>query len=269
MEKGKSILRGVRYSAKVSGEYYTELKKIVEYVNALFIRTVFNGLNTPTMARKIQAVEVQDESPNERYKRRLAAFNKYLKGKFSRKVIEQIAKRSLWRAGKYSEREFNRHLKTQIKSFGLDLEKGGVIKKYGSYMATAVEENVLLVQNLADEQAKRLQSIILRSVREGIAVEAVRGEIQSALGIGKRRAATIARTETHKLTQQLADRRAMDLGITRGKWRAVMDNRTSEQHARFNGKEFDLVKGLYDPRTDSYNWPGRRPNCRCWTEYII
>ena len=76
MEKGKSILRGVRYSAKVSGEYYTELKKIVEYVNALFIRTVFNGLNTPTMARKIQAVEVQDESPNERYKRRLAAFNK-------------------------------------------------------------------------------------------------------------------------------------------------------------------------------------------------
>ena len=115
------ILRGVRYSAKVSGEYYTELKKIVEYVNALFIRTVFNGLNTPTMARKIQNIEVQDESPNERYKRRLAAFNKYLKGKFSRKVIEQIAKRSLWRAGKYSEREFNRHLKTQIKSFGLDL----------------------------------------------------------------------------------------------------------------------------------------------------
>lgn len=59
--KGKVILRGVRYSARVSGAYYAELKKIVEYVNALFMRTIFVGLDTKQMAGKIK---VQDESPN-------------------------------------------------------------------------------------------------------------------------------------------------------------------------------------------------------------
>ena len=48
-----------------------------------------------------------------------------------------------------------------------------------------------------------------------------------------------------------------------------MDNRTSTQHAGFNGKKFNLKKGLWDPKTRSWNWPGRRPNCRCYTEYII
>lgn len=263
---GTGILRGVRYSARVSGAYYSELKKIVEYVNALFLRTIFAGLDTKQMAGKIK---VQDESPNERYKKRLAAFTKILKGKVSKAFIEKIARQSLTRADKYCERDFKRHLQASAKSFGVDLDKLGLWKKYSSYMATAVVENVSLVQDLADEQARRLQSIVLRSVREGLPVSRTRGEIEHALGVGKRRAATIARTETHKLTQQLADRRAEDLGITRGVWRAVMDNRTSEQHARFNGKEFDLVKGLYDPREKSYNWPGRRVNCRCWTEYII
>lgn len=264
-----AVIRGVRYSAKVSGAYYTELKKIVEYVNALFMRTIFAGLDTKQMARKIEGVKVADESPNERYKKRLAAFNKVLRGKVSRQVIERIARQSLERADKYCERDFKRHLRASAKSFGLDLEKLGLWKKYSAYMATAVEENVSLIEDLADEQARRLQSIVLRSVREGLALNTTEKELQNAFGIGKRRAATIARTETHKLTQQLADRRAQDIGVTRGVWRAVMDNRTSDQHRRFNGKEFDLKKGLYDPRERSYNWPGRRVNCRCWTEYIV
>ena len=60
-KRGKVILRGVRYSARVSGAYYDKLKKIVEYVNALFMRTIFAGLDTKQMAGKIK---VQDESPN-------------------------------------------------------------------------------------------------------------------------------------------------------------------------------------------------------------
>lgn len=257
-------IRGVRYSGGNAVSYYKELKKILAWMTEEFNRIVVRGLETNTMTKKITSIH--DESPNERYKKRLAEFNKVLRGKMSRKAIEKLVRRSLNKAASYSQRDFDR----KLKSFGIDLSKGqSVIKKYSSYMSTVVEENVLLVKNLTDEQSKRLQSVVLRGMREGVAISRTAGDVQRALGVAKRRAVLIARTETHKLTQQLADRRAEDAGLTRGVWRAVMDNRTSSQHARFNGKSFDLKKGLWDPKTRSWNWPGRRPNCRCWTDYII
>ena len=253
-KSGVRTMRGVRYSASNAAFYYQIMRSLVEYMQAEFDRTVMHGMG-----------KFRDESPNERYKAMLALFNKKLRAKYSAKVIEKLVRRALKRSSVYTQREFDRRLK----SFGIDLSKSDVMKRYSSYMSTAVMENVMLVKNLRDEQSKRLQSIVLRGMREGIPSTRLRGDIQHALQIGKHRATTIARTETHKLTQQLADARAMDVGMTRGVWRAVMDNRTSTQHASFNGKSFNLEKGLWDPKTRSWNWPGRRPNCRCWTEYIV
>ena len=256
----KSI-KGVRFSIAVSAKYYTALRKILEDLQAEFDRTVIKGLSTKEMVEKTETIH--DESPNERYKRMLAAFNKKMRGKYPRKVIEKLVRRALSTASSYSQREFDR----KLKSFGIDFK--GVEQKYSSYMSTAVEENVMLVKNLMEEQAKRLKSSVLRGLREGIPSTRLAGDLQKSLGIAKRRANTIARTETHKVTQQLADYRAEEVGLTKGIWRAMMDNRTSTQHARFNGKTFNLKKGLWDPQTKSWNWPGRRPNCRCYTEYII
>lgn len=254
-------LKGVKFSLAVSAKYYVVLRKILEDMQEEFDRTVVKGLSTKEMVEKTETIH--DESPNERYKRMLAAFNKKMRGKYPRKVIEKLVRRALSTASSYSQREFDR----KLKSFGLDFK--GVQQKYSSYMSTAVEENIMLVKNLMDDQAKRLKSSILRGLREGVPSTRLAGDLQKSLGIAKRRANTIARTETHKITQQIADYRAEEVGLTEGIWRAMMDNRTSTQHARFNGKTFNLKKGLWDSKTRSWNWPGRRPNCRCYTEYII
>lgn len=258
------VLKGVRYNAGISTKYYKDLRALLNWVFKEFERTVVAGLSTREMERKTESM-IYDESPNERYKKRLAEFNKKLRGKLSRKQIEKLVRRSLQTADSYTRREFNR----KLKSFGLDLTKGEEGKKFSSYMSTAVEENVQLVTNLVAEEAHRLKSTILRGMREGIPSSRLARGLEKDLGISKRRAALIARTETHKVTQQLADYRAQELGLTKARWRAVMDNRTSDQHARFNGREFDMRKGLWDPKTRTYNWPGRRPNCRCWSEYLI
>lgn len=254
-------LKGVRFSAAVSVKYYKMLRSMLDYMQEEFNRTVIKGLSTKEMVKKTETIH--DESPNERYKKMLALFNKKMRGKFPRKVIEKWVRRVLANASNYSQKEMDR----KLKSFGLDFK--GIQQKYGSYMSTAVEENIMLVKNLLDEQAKRLKSSVLRGLREGIPSTRLASDLQRSLGISKRRAATIARTETHKVTQQIADYRASELGLTEGYWRAMMDNRTSSQHASFNRKKFNLKEGLWDPKTQSWNWPGRRPNCRCWTEYII
>ena len=255
---------GVWYSGANTAFYYKELKKMLAWMAAEFERTVVHGLETKMMTEKITSI--RDESPNERYRKMLAEFNRRLRKKYPKSVIEKMVRRALKRSSDYSQREFDR----KMKKLGLDLTKGeNVIKKYGSYMSTVVEENIMLVKNLQDEQAKRLKSVVLRGLREGIAVSRLAGDLQKSMGIARRRAVLIARTETHKLTQQLADYRASEVGFEEGIWTAVMDNRTSSQHARFNGRRFNLKKGLYDSKTNSRNWPGRRPNCRCRTKYLI
>lgn len=254
-------IKGVRFSLAVSAKYYVVLRSMLDYMFKEFDRTVINGLSTQEMVKKTETIH--DESPNERYKKMLALFNKKMRGKFPRKVIEKLVRRALGTASSYSQKEVDR----KLMNFGLDFK--GVQQKYSSYMSTAVEENIMLVKNLLDEQAKRLKSSVLRGLREGIPSTRLAGDLQRSLGISKRRANTIARTETHKVTQQIADYRAEEVGLTEGIWRAMMDNRTSTQHASFNGKKFNLKKGLWDPKTRSWNWPGRRPNCRCYTEYII
>lgn len=264
VKKKPRKLNGVRFSNAISSIYYKELKKILDWMAKEFDRTVVAGLSTKTMQKKTETM-IYDESPNERYKKRLAMFNKKLRGKYSQKFIENLVRRSLDRASNYSLKEFDR----KLKSFGINISTGIGAKKFSSYTSTAVEENVMLVKSLMEDQSKRLKSVILRGMREGIPTPRLAGDIQKAIGISKRRAVLIARTETHKVTQQLADYRAQEVGLTEGIWRAMMDNRTSDQHARFNGKKFNLKKGMWDPRTRSYNWPGRRPNCRCYTEYII
>lgn len=255
-------VKGVRFSLAVSAKYYVVLRAMLEDMFKEFDRTVIKGLSTKEMVKKTETM-IYDESPNERYKKMLALFNKKMRGKYPRKVIEKLVRRALSTASSYSQREFDR----KMKSFGIDF-KGGT-QKYSSYMSTAVEENIMLVKNLMDEQAKRLKSSVLRGLREGIPSTRLAGDLQKSLGISKRRANTIARTETHKVTQQIADYRAEEVGLTEGIWRAMMDNRTSTQHASFNGRKFKLKKGLWDPKTRSWNWPGRRPNCRCYTEYIV
>ena len=257
-------MEGVKYSTSNTTYYYKLLRKMLVWMHEEFERTVIHGLETKSMTEKI--VSIRDESPNEKYKKMLALFNKKLRAKYPRKVIEKLVRRALKRSSDYSQREFNR----KLKSFGLDLSKGeNVLKKYSSYMSTVVEENIMLVKNLQDEQAKRLKSVVLRGLREGIAVNRLAGDIRKSLGIARRRATLIARTETHKLTQQLADYRASEVGFEEGVWTAVMDNRTSSQHAKFNGRRFNLKKGIWDPKTQSWNWPGRRPNCRCRTRYLV
>lgn len=254
-------IKGVRFSLAVSAKYYVVLRSMLDYMFKEFDRTVIKGLSTQEMVKKTETIH--DESPNERYKKMLALFNKKMRGKFPRKVIEKLVRRALGTASSYSQKEVDR----KLMNFGLDFK--GVQQKYRSYMSTAVEENIMLVKNLLDEQAKRLKSSVLRGMREGIPSTRLAGDLQRSLGISKRRANTIARTETHKVTQQIADYRAEEVGLTEGIWRAMMDNRTSTQHASFNGRRFKLKKGLWDPKTRSWNWPGRRPNCRCYTEYII
>lgn len=256
-------IEGVKYSAANSAYYYKIMRGMLEWMQEEFDRTVIRGLDTKQMIEKVTSFK--DESPNERYKKMLALFTKRLRTRYSNAVIDKMVRRALKRSESYSRREMERRLK----SFGIDLSKSEMYKRYSSYISTTVQENITLVKNLQEDQAKRLQSVVLRGMREGIAVNRLASEIQKTLGIAKRRATNIARTETHKITQQLADARAMDVGIERGIWRAVMDNRTSDQHARFNGKPFNLKKGLWDPKTKTWNWPGRRPRCRCRTIYII
>lgn len=254
-------IKAPKFNKALSVKYYKLLRTLLLFVNEEFQKTVIKGLSTKEMVSKT----IKDESPNERFKKMFALFNKRLSGKMSRERITKLVKKIINATDRYALGGVDK----QLKSFGIDLEKAGLLKKYSSFLSTTIEENVNLVKNLVEEQSFRLQSIVLRNMREGVPSTELAKQIQKSLGITKRRATLIARTETHKLSQQLSDLRMKEVGVKKAIWRAVMDNRTSDQHRKFDGKTFDIDKGIYDKDEGTWNLPARRPNCRCWAEYII
>ena len=92
----------------------------------------------------------------------------------------------------------------------------------------------------------------------------LREELQKRYEITKRRAATIARDQTNKATENLSRARMQSLGVTRGIWIHTSAGKTyRETHVKMDGKEFDLSKGMYDSAVNDYVFPASLPNCRC------
>lgn len=167
------------------------------------------------------------------------------------------------------QRDFTKQFKKM--GVGLDLANSDLLnKKYKEFLSVKIAENVAMVKELTDRQSRRVSNQILTAYKHGFTQRDFAKIVQKEYGVTKSRAATIARTEITKVTNSLSDARASDVGCTEGFWRTMGDNRVSEGHSKLEGKRFKLSKGCWDPEVRKWVLPGRaRPNCRCYTEYII
>ena len=53
-------------------------------------------------------------------------------------------------------------------------------------------------------------------------------------------------------------------GITKGVWVHIPGRKSSRpEHVAFNGQEFDLRKGLWNAKTQTWDLPGIPINCSC------
>jgi uncharacterized protein with gpF-like domain len=133
-----------------------------------------------------------------------------------------------------------------------------------------IQENASLIKTIPRQYAERVQGAVQRSISSGMDRDALQKELRSIYGITERRAKMIARDQTAKATQALAEVTDKDLGFTHGVWVRVPGRYSSRPtHIAMNGKTFELSKGLYDSATKEFTKPGQEICCMCTYRVVI
>jgi SPP1 gp7 family putative phage head morphogenesis protein len=137
---------------------------------------------------------------------------------------------------------------------------------------TMVGNTVSLIRNMTYREARFIQKAIQRSTieTEGYRwLERELGQVPS-LADDPKRVETIVRDQTNKITYQISAANMKDAGITEAVWVHVPGRYTSrENHMGFNGKRFEIGKGLFDTEVMGYVQPGELINCRCTFRPIL
>ena len=151
---------------------------------------------------------------------------------------------------------------------GFNLEFSYMSRKERQAFAAIVKENVNLIKNrLMRDSLTQVEGIVLRSIENGHDLSTLTEELHKQFGVTERRAAMIARDQTHKATENLARARLKSYGINRGIWVHTPSGKTYRKtHIDIlDGKEYDLEEGLYDPAkgVERKIHPAELVNCYC------
>lgn len=131
-----------------------------------------------------------------------------------------------------------------------------------AFMRAAAEQNASLIKSIGEESINRASNAIAGSIQRGGSRAELFEDLAKGYGITKRRAALIAIDQGNKITEQLAIHKMQSAGIKQGVWiHSHGDKVPRKTHLRFDGKVFDLDKGLYDSQVGRYVKPGELINC--------
>lgn len=268
-------ITGLQYKRYLERDYYAWIRRVLEAQHRLFKQNIVTGLDQKSINRQITDAryikqpdgtkKLINESYNTKFKRLYNEYDKALKGRYSKTYIERMVRKYILAISRAQNRQFNK----KMQSMGVDLKGANILRDYNDFLKATINSNTALVKDLLDSQREKLNKIVLNAFANGNTISSTSGLIQKALKTTKVEATRIARSQTSNLTNRLGDKRAEEIGCDEGIWRNVKDNRSDPQHIKNDGKRFNLDKGIYNPKTKTWEKPGSRPNCRCWTEYII
>ena len=121
-------------------------------------------------------------------------------------------------------------------------------------------ENIKLIKGVNDEQTKKIETLLLRSDREGMQPGGLTKEIRKIMKSTLSRATLIATDQTLKLNGQIDRMKQTESGVRKFRWRTWGDQQVRPEHQRRNGKIYTWRRGA------DGEFPGQPVRCRCWAE---
>lgn len=133
-----------------------------------------------------------------------------------------------------------------------------------------IAENVALIRTIPQDCHARIQAMVTRAVAGGQSEASLARDIAKTFGVTERRAGVIARDQTLKATQSIAQTADREMGITEGVWIHVPGRKTSRPtHVKMDGVKFELGKGLWDSAVSRWVKPGSEILCACKYRPVI
>ena len=254
-------IRPLRPSAGLEAWYRRELKKAVKEMShsvEYWLRAVYR--------RREDEIIAEDASPAwniwDDLKRTMKRWQKYFD-----ELGERLARRFVGRLSKAEKARFEQALKDAGWTVKFRTPRG-----VNNILQSAIIENVKLIKNLPEKYFMDVQSACSVAIQNGKDLEFLERELRKIEGINERRARTIARDQSNKITAALDREHASNLGITDAVWVYTYGSKEPRHtHVEMDGKRFKLSEGLYDPNPKVARkiQPAELINCRCMYRMLL
>ncbi len=254
-------IRPLRPSAGLEAWYRRELKKAVKEMShsvEYWLRAVYR--------RREDEIIAEDASPAwniwDDLKRTMKRWQKYFD-----ELGEKLARRFVGRLSKAEKSRFEQALKEAGWTVKFRTPRG-----VNNILQSAIIENVKLIKNLPEKYFMDVQSACSIAIQNGKDLEFLERELRKIEGINERRARTIARDQSNKITAALDREHASNLGITDAVWVYTYGSKEPRHtHIEMDGKRFKLSEGLYDPNPKVARkiQPAELINCRCMYRMLL
>lgn len=133
-----------------------------------------------------------------------------------------------------------------------------------------IEANVALIRTIPEKLHGDVRQIVTDAMANGWTQEKLVEKLVKSFDITERRAKVIARDQTLKATQSIAQAVDKEIGVTEGVWIHVPGLKSSRPtHKAMDGKTFELAKGLYDKAVGEWVKPGQLICCYCKYRAVV
>lgn len=132
------------------------------------------------------------------------------------------------------------------------------------------ENAELAIKGFAKERIPALRRMVEESAVEGFRASGLTSMIQAEIGIGRRRAAFIARQETSLFVSKYKEQKYRGMGCVRYRWLTSNDERVRKDHQALNNKIFSYDDPpIVNRSTGNRANPGEDFNCRCVASPVL
>lgn len=170
---------------------------------------------------------------------------------------------------KTTTRRSDAALKTILRNGGISV-KFQMTRAANDVMRATIGEQVGLIKSIAQQHLTQVEGMVMRSVAQGRDVGMLTKDLQDAYGVSFRRAAFIARDQNNKATATINRVRQTELGITKAVWlHSGGGNHPRPEHVGWDGKTYDVAKGMWSKVDGAWVYPGTAINCRCVSKSIV
>lgn len=205
---------------------------------------------------------ILDASPSRKLEREL----KKVMGRWG-KHFDDLAKRLAREQVRRANSVTVSSMRAALRDAGMTVQMTNT-RAVNNVLQSLVIEQTSLIKSIPQKYMTEVEGMVMRSVREGRDMGFLTEKLEERYGITRRRAITISRDQTNKMTESISRVRNMDLGIVNGVWMHRAGAKTSRKsHVEANGKVFPLDKGLLVD--GEYIFPGQMVNCRCTYKPLI
>lgn len=259
-KKTEKVLRGIRPNVGIEAAYRAKLDRLVEEMHGsvvYWLKASYRA-NEPRIAL--------DETPADALRKTMAQLSRRWLKKFD-EAAESLAEYF----AQSVEKRSTAALKKILRDGGISVEfKMTPVMR--DVLDATVNQNVSLIKSIPAQYLDQVQGMVQRSVQTGRDLGQLADDLQSRLGVTKRRAAFIALDQNNKATAAFNRVRLAEAGIDEAEWvhsSASKEPRPTHVKASREKTRYKVSQGWFDPAVNRYIQPGEEPGCKCFGKPVV